>query len=102
VISSIEKEKILAHVDEVGDFLLAELALIPGVAEARGAGLLIGLTLERPIAKALTQKCQELGVLINAPGDSTIRLAPALNVSMKQAEKFVSIFAKALKEVSHV
>jgi acetylornithine aminotransferase len=102
VISSIEKEKILAHVDEVGEFLLAELALIPGVAEARGAGLLIGLTLERPIAKALTQKCQELGVLINAPGDSTIRLAPALNVSMKQAEKFVSIFAKALKEVSHV
>ena len=102
VISSIEKEKILAHVDEVGEFLLAELALIPGVAEARGAGLLIGLTLEKPIAKALTRKCQELGVLINAPGDSTIRLAPALNVSMKQAEKFVAIFAKALKEVSHV
>ena len=102
VISSIEKEKILAHVDEVGEFLLAELALIPGVSEVRGAGLLIGLTLEKPVAKSLSKKCQELGALINAPGDSTIRLAPALNVSMKQAEKFVAIFAKALKEVTHV
>ena len=102
VISSIEKERVLAHVDEVSEFLLAELALIPGVSEVRGAGLLIGMTLDDPIAKALTKKCQELGALINAPGESTIRLAPALNVSKKQAEKFVAIFAQAMKEVSHV
>ena len=102
VIGAIEKEKILSHVDEVGEFLLTELALIPGVTEVRGAGLLIGLTLDKPVAKALTKKCQELGALINAPGDSTIRLAPALNISMKQAEKFLAIFAQAMKEVSHV
>jgi acetylornithine aminotransferase len=102
VIASIEKEKILKHVDEVGEFLLAELALIPGVTEVRGAGLLIGLTLEKPVAKAVTKKCQEMGALINAPGDSTIRLAPALNVSMKQAQKFAAIFSWALKEVTHV
>jgi acetylornithine/N-succinyldiaminopimelate aminotransferase len=102
VIASIEKEKILKHVDEVGEFLLAELALIPGVTEVRGAGLLIGLTLEKPVAKAVTKKCQEMGALINAPGDSTIRLAPALNVSMKQAQKFAAIFSRALKEVTHV
>jgi acetylornithine aminotransferase len=102
VISSIEKEKILAHVDEVGEFLLAELALIPGVIEVRGAGLLIGMTLEKPVAKLVVKKCQELGALINAPGDTTIRLAPALNISMNQAQKFVSIFGKALKEVNHV
>ena len=102
VISSVEKEKILAHVDEVGAFLLAELALIEGVTEVRGAGLLIGLTLDKPVAKSVVKKCQELGALINAPGDRTIRFAPALNVSMKQAEKFVTIFTKALKEVTHV
>jgi acetylornithine aminotransferase len=43
-----------------------------------------------------------MGALINAPGDSTIRLAPALNVSMKQAQKFAAIFSWALKEVTHV
>ena len=102
VIKSIEKEKLLSHVDEVGAFLLAELALIPGVTEVRGAGLLIGLTLDKPVAKLLTKKCQELGLLINAPSESIIRIAPALNVSMKQAQKFVKIFEEALQEVSHV
>jgi acetylornithine aminotransferase len=102
VISSIEKEKILNHVDEVGGYLLTELALIPGVTEVRGAGLLIGLTLDKPVAKAMVKNCQELGALINAPGESIIRLAPALNVTMKQAEKFVSIFTRALEEACHV
>jgi acetylornithine aminotransferase len=102
VISSIEKEKILAHVDAVGEFLLEELALIPGVSEARGAGLLIGLTLDKPIAKLVTKRCQELGALINAPGESMIRIAPALNVTMRQAQKFLAIFSQALKETNHV
>jgi acetylornithine/N-succinyldiaminopimelate aminotransferase len=102
VISSIEKEKILTHVDAVGEFLLEELALIPGVSEARGAGLLIGLTLDKPIAKLVTKRCQELGALINAPGESTIRIAPALNVTMRQAQKFLAIFSQAVKETNHV
>jgi acetylornithine aminotransferase len=81
---------------------MTELALIPGVTEVRGAGLLIGLTLDKPVAKSVTKKAQELGALINAPGDYTIRIAPALNVTMKQIEKFVGIFRRALEEVSHV
>ena len=102
VIKAIEKEKILAHVVKVSELLLAELALIPGVTEVRGAGLLIGLTIDKPVAKALTKRCQELGVLINAPGESTIRIAPALNVSLKQAEKFIGIFSQAVKETLNV
>jgi len=102
VIKAIEKEKILAHVVKVSELLLAELALIPGVTEVRGAGLLIGLTIDKPVAKALTKRCQQLGVLINAPGESTIRIAPALNVSLKQAEKFIGIFSQAVKETLNV
>jgi len=98
VITSIEKEKLLTHVDQMGEFLLTELALIPGVSEVRGAGLLIGLTFEQPIAKAVTKRCQELGLLINAPGDSVIRIAPALNITIKQAEKCVKIFTQAVGE----
>ena len=102
VIKAIEKEKILAHVVKVSELLLAELALIPGVTEVRGAGLLIGLTIDKPVAKALTKRCQQLGVLINAPGESTIRIAPALNVSLKQAERFIGIFSQAVKETLNV
>ena len=68
----------------------------------RGAGLLIGATLNQPVAKKVVKKAQELGLLINAPGDSIIRIAPALNISLKQAEKFIAIFTQAVKESQHV
>jgi len=102
VLSAIEKEKILSHVNELSSFLFTELALIPGVNEVRGAGLLIGLELDKPVAKSLVKKSQELGLLINAPGDTVIRIAPALNISMRDAKTFISIFSAALKEVRNV
>ena len=102
VIRSIEKEKILNNVNVISEFLLTEIALIEGVQEVRGAGLLIGATLDQPVAKKVVKRAQELGLLINAPGESIIRIAPALNISMKQAEKFVAIFTQAVKESQNV
>jgi acetylornithine aminotransferase len=102
VIKSIEKEKILNNVNVISEFLLTEIALIEGVQEVRGAGLLIGATLDQPVAKKVVKRAQELGLLINAPGESIIRIAPALNISMKQAEKFVAIFAQSVKESKNV
>jgi len=101
VIGAIEKEKILLHVNEVSSYLFAELALVPGVTEVRGAGLLIGLSLDRNCAKDLVKKSQELGLLINAPSESIIRIAPALNISLRDARKFVAIFTAALAQVRH-
>ena len=101
VIGAIEKEKILIHVNEVSSYLFAELALVPGVTEVRGAGLLIGLTLDQGCAKELVKKSQELGLLINAPSESIIRIAPALNISLRDAKKFVTLFTAALAQVRH-
>jgi len=102
VLSAIEKEQILRNVNEISSFLFTEISLIPGVIEVRGAGLLIGIELDKPVAKNLVKKCQELGLLINAPGDTVIRIAPALNISMRDAKKFISVFSAALEEVASV
>jgi acetylornithine/N-succinyldiaminopimelate aminotransferase len=102
VIKSIEKEKILNNVNVISEYLLTEIALIEGVHEVRGAGLLIGATLDKPVAKKVVKRSQELGLLINAPGESIIRIAPALNISMKQAQKFITIFSQAVKESQNV
>jgi acetylornithine/N-succinyldiaminopimelate aminotransferase len=102
VIKSIEKEKILNNVNAISEYLLTEIALIEGVQEVRGAGLLIGATLDLPVAKKVVKRSQELGLLINAPSDSIIRIAPALNISMKQAQKFITIFSQAVKESKNV
>ena len=85
----------------MSSYLFAELALVPGVTEVRGAGLLIGLTLDQGCAKELVKKSQELGLLINAPSESIIRIAPALNISLRDAKKFVTIFTAALAQVRH-
>ena len=102
VIKSIEKEKILNNVNVISEYLLTEIALIEGVQEVRGAGLLIGATLDNPVAKKVVKRSQELGLLINAPGESIIRIAPALNISMNQAQKFITIFSQAVKESENV
>jgi acetylornithine/N-succinyldiaminopimelate aminotransferase len=100
-IKVIEKEKIFLNVKKIGEFLRSEIALIPGVTETRGAGLLIGVTLEGAIAKKVVKKCESLGLLINAPSESYLRIAPALNVSERQAEQCVKILHRAIAEVKN-
>lgn len=92
----IETKKILKKVERQGLHLLQELALIPGVKEVRGAGLLIGIELEELKAADVAHDLLNEGVLVNAANSSTIRLAPALIVTDDQIEKFLSIFKKVV------
>jgi acetylornithine aminotransferase len=96
VIRTIEKQKMLKKVRKQGQTLIQELALIPGVSQVRGAGLLIGIELEEANANDVARKLAEAGVLVNAANSSTIRIAPALIVSNSQISKFVNIFREVL------
>ncbi len=71
----------------------------PLVAGSRGRGLLIGVALRHPVAKAVVAKAQELGLIINAPNDETIRLVPALNIGDIEIEEFLQLFGEALAAV---
>lgn len=95
-IKFIEAQKILQKVEKQGMYLMQELAIIPGVAEVRGAGLLLGIELETLKATDVALALQNEGVLVNAANPTTIRLAPALIVTDAQVKKFVSIFKKVM------
>ena len=97
-IKFIETQKILKKVEKQGVYLMQELALIPGVAEVRGAGLLLGIELENLKAADIAKALQNEGVLVNAANSTTIRLAPALIVTDAQLKKFVSIFKKVMSD----
>ena len=97
-IKFIETQKILKKVEKQGVYLMQELALIPGVAEVRGAGLLLGIELENLKAADIAKALQNEGVLVNAANPTTIRLAPALIVTDAQLKKFVSIFKKVMSD----
>lgn len=97
-IKFIEKQKILKKVEKQGVYLMQELAVIPGVSEVRGAGLLLGIELENLKAADIAKALQNEGVLVNAANATTIRLAPALIVTDAQLKKFVSIFKKVMSD----
>jgi acetylornithine aminotransferase len=100
VIETIESKKILKKVQRQGRSLIQELALIPGVLQVRGAGLLIGIELVSVNSQEITQKLLTRGVLVNAANATTIRIAPALIVSDAQIKKFISIFREVLTDVN--
>jgi len=97
-IDVIESKKLLNKVKQQGDYLIQEIALIPGVKEVRGAGLLIGIELETLKASDIATAMRDAGVLVNAANATTIRIAPALIVTDAQVNKFISIFKKVISD----
>ena len=97
-IDFIESKQILNKVKKQGAHLIQELAIIPGVKEVRGAGLLLGIELESLKASDVSDSMREAGVLVNAANATTIRIAPALIVSDTQIAKFISIFKKVISD----
>ena len=97
-IDVIESKKLLNKVKQQGDYLIQEIALIPGVKEVRGAGLLIGIELETLKASDIATAMRDAGVLVNAANPTTIRIAPALIVTDVQINKFISIFRKVISD----
>ena len=97
-IKFIETQDILQKVEEQGLYLMQELALIPGVKEVRGVGLLIGIELESLKASEVSDAMREAGVLVNAANGTTIRIAPALIVTDAQINKFIATFRKVITD----
>lgn len=97
----IVKKDLLVKVSEAGEYLKGALSKLPGVAEVRGRGLLLGIVLESNIASAISAKASSHGLLINAPSKNVIRIAPALIVSKKELREFVTLFSKTLHEVQN-
>lgn len=97
-INFIESKKILKKVELQGNNLMQEIAMIPGVKEVRGAGLLIGIELQTLKATDVATAMREAGVLVNAANETTIRIAPALIVTDLQINKFISIFKKVITD----
>jgi acetylornithine/N-succinyldiaminopimelate aminotransferase len=71
----------------------------PLVAETRGAGLLIGVGLTKPVAHEVVDAAFARGLIVNAASDTSIRIAPPLIVTDAQIDEFVVTFTKALEAV---
>ena len=98
-IEFITKNRLMVSVKSYEKRLKIKLGAIRGVTEVRGRGLLLGIGLDGGYAKALAAKLSDRGILVNAPNDETIRIAPALTVSKVQIDRFISVFTQCMQEV---
>ena len=82
-----------------GAELRAAVASLPLVTGTTGQGLLIGIHLSAPVAGEVRAAAHELGLIINAPTDDVIRIAPAFTIGDAEVAEFTDLFGQALAAV---
>ena len=99
VLGEIERAGLIENATVIGAKLRALVEAIdsPLITEVRGQGALVGLGLSQPVAGALSAAAFANGLIINAPNDSTIRIAPPLIIGDAELEEFRQKFMIALQ-----
>ena len=97
----IEQDKLLAHADQLGQFIRSGFAVslqgVAGIKAIRGQGLMIGIELDKPCGD-LVKLALSKGLLINVTADSVIRLLPPLILSQAEAQQLIDILSPLIKE----
>jgi acetylornithine/N-succinyldiaminopimelate aminotransferase len=88
-------EELLATVTTNGLALADGLAALPGIREVRGAGLMLGVELDRPAADVVAA-CAERGLLVGTAGADVLRLTPPLIVTSAEIEHALGVLEEVL------
>ncbi|MCA6361920.1 MAG: aminotransferase class III-fold pyridoxal phosphate-dependent enzyme [Bacteroidetes bacterium] len=100
VLDVLQNENLIAHANSEGEWLIEQLQDIQGIKSIRGRGLMLGIELDFPCAKARTVLLEEYQIFTgSAACKNTIRLLPPLNVSRKQLAYFVKALSATLSSV---
>jgi acetylornithine/N-succinyldiaminopimelate aminotransferase len=103
VIDAIEAEDILDHArdrsTQLQDGIAALAGTHPYVTGVRGRGLLLGIELDAPVARAVEAACEDRFLIVNAVGDDVVRLAPPLNVTAAEVDLALAALGEALTHV---
>jgi acetylornithine/N-succinyldiaminopimelate aminotransferase len=101
-IEMIEREGLLDSAKQLGEVFRARLAELQNecdqVREVRVVGVMIGIELAvegAPVVK----ECLERQLLVNCTQGTVIRLLPAMNLSVEQAEEGCDILAEVIKNL---
>ena len=94
-----EKQKLAAHVKEIGDYLEEQLKKLVEdydcVVEQRGLGLIRGIKLSGPVGEVV-KKAMEEGLLIISARSDVIRLVPPLVIEKEHVDEMIEKVRKVL------
>ncbi len=93
------EEGLPANAARVGRLLRRELEAIPGVVGTHGAGLMLGVDLDRPAAPVIRHLFDEHAILTGSSGDPRqLRILPPLNLSESEALSLVPALRAVLSQ----
>ncbi|MDA1049771.1 MAG: aspartate aminotransferase family protein [Planctomycetota bacterium] len=102
-LQTIEEDNLLTSAKQLGDYFRTRFQSLKQdcniVQEVRVLGVMIGVELTVDGAPVV-QKCLERKLLVNCTQGRVIRLLPAMNLTMEQAEEGCAILEDALKSVA--
>jgi len=101
VLSEIERAGLVENAAARGRDLVSAILGIGSslVSAVEGKGLLLGIQLTAPAAAAVRDAAQANGLIVNAPTDDRIRIAPPLIIGPAEVAEFAEKFAAALSQV---
>jgi len=103
VLRTIAEERLVERAARMGEYLRESLLSLRSegvpVATVRGRGLMLALVLDQPIAAAAGRAALGSGVIVNAIGDSVLRLLPALTITEEEVDEAVRRMGDAFAAV---
>jgi acetylornithine aminotransferase len=97
VMDVIEQEKLVENAASVGSYLLEQLSSIPGPAEVRGRGLMIGIEFDEPVKEIRQRLLFEKHIFTGVSSNNVIRLLPPLCITGQDADRFLESYSQVLK-----
>jgi len=97
-IDTIKEENLMSRAALVGDLIRKEIKNqnLPGVADVRGMGSMIGVELDRPCGE-LVLRALEAGLVLNVTADNVVRMLPPLVMNEDEAQQVVNRLIPILK-----
>jgi acetylornithine/succinyldiaminopimelate/putrescine aminotransferase len=93
----IDHPALLRGVRELGARFMQGLAALDGVAEARGRGLMVGVTLAEGLdASQAAARALDEGLVINVPGPGMLRFLPPLVIGEREVDAASETMARVL------
>ncbi len=102
VLDLFEENHIIDNVKETGAYLMERLCELKDkysfIKDVRGAGMMLGIEFDRPVAPYIV-KAQELGLMLINAGQQIIRLVPPLVITKDDVDEMMTILTASLDAV---
>jgi acetylornithine/N-succinyldiaminopimelate aminotransferase len=99
VLEIIEEDALMKNAATVGSYLIEELKKLPKIKEVRGRGLMIGIVLPEDLKDVKKDLLFKHKIFTGEAKPNVIRLLPALNITMADADIFLKAIAAELNMV---